>query len=292
MTFAAMKVPRWAILCLLIASSTARAELSESDATADAEGVELASSEISADLGDQSAGALNINYFTIFYGPSVKNPGSFQPTRDGQADVEHPVLLKNFFNVGYDLTDHVAVTGTGYWIWRPVRGQSFEMRDPQLRISHNELVNFSTYNLYGDIRAHFGVSDLARSNDEIFSLQAFQIQTCQIGASRLTAALYTSERPYFYGKRGFGPDFELYVAPALIFQVTPKLSSQLLFENNWSHTFGDRTVGLNFDGNDLEPGVSWDLTNWLNISPYLHLYPKTLSLASTSFGATLSVRFL
>src|SRR5690606_7855533 len=78
-----------------------------------------------------------VNYFFIFYGPSIGSPSSFQPRPNGEPDLGRPVVLKNFMTLSYAMSRDVGVSGTAYWHYQPVLGQDFTMRDPYLRVSHD-----------------------------------------------------------------------------------------------------------------------------------------------------------
>src|SRR4051812_4738726 len=62
-------------------------------------------------------GKINMTYFGIFQGPSVKNPSGFQPTPNGGTDPDRPVVLRNYMGLGYNIREGIAITGTAFWTW-------------------------------------------------------------------------------------------------------------------------------------------------------------------------------
>jgi hypothetical protein len=244
-------------------------------------------SEGEAEFGPLSR--VNMNYFGILYGPSIRNPKGYQPSNTGNPDSEKPVIVKNFLNVGYGLSDTIGVTASAYWIWQPVMGQQMTLQDPFLRVSHNSIYHDDLWNLYGDVRVHLPVTDVSRINDMNFGVQSVQVLSYRVPRSRLTVGSYGSVRVNSFGGKGYGNDMELYVAPNAFYQITPTVSLTCLYEIQTSHTFGNKAFAFNEDGMDLEPGVSWDVTPNLMVNPYLHLpIGSGFTLASTSVGMMLN----
>ena len=235
----------------------------------------------------------SLNYFGILYGPSVQDPSSFQPTINGEPDPERPVIMKNFLWVNYNLTNEIAVAPSAYFIYQPVLGQQVELRDPFLRISHSSVLHTEQFNLYADIRWHIPVSNFSRESDLRTGIQTYQVASYTIPSSRFTFGAYVSERVNFYGRRGNGNDFELYLGPNVNYQLSPKVALTMLYEATASHALGDPAFQFNNDGTDLEPGVSWDITQNLNFNPYLNFYTGgKVNLRSTAVGALIAWRLI
>lgn len=237
---------------------------------------------------------VSLNYFAIFYGPSVGEPSSYQATPTGERDENRPLLVKNYLSAGYRLSDYVSASATGYWAWRPVLGQQVFMRDPYVRIGHSSLINSGNFNLYADARLHFPITAGSREMDMLAGLQTFQMATYQLGASRWTLGLYGSARFNVYGVQGIGnPDLELYIGPNVNYQVSRNLALTLLYEMGTTHYYGDDPMNFYSEGSDLEPGLSWDITPRINVNPYLTIYTgEKISFDTTAFGMTLSLSLL
>ncbi len=229
------------------------------------------------------------NYFAIFYGPGLQNPSSLQPSPDGTPDPDKPVHLKNFFTVGYNINESMGISGTAYWIYRPVRGQQFMARDPFLRFVHASIFRAGDFNLYGDARVHFGVSSESRNNDMIGGVQAFQILSYNPGQGAFTFDLIGSARYNYFGTEGIGTDGELYLGPMASYKVGKSVTLSLLYEMGASHAYGADAFEFESDGQDLQPSVHWAITQNFAVNPYLTLYPsKGFSAKSSSFGMTVS----
>ncbi|MEK7398626.1 MAG: hypothetical protein AAB116_16965, partial [Candidatus Poribacteria bacterium] len=208
-----------------------------------------------------------LNYFGIFYGPSVTHPSGYQPTPSGEKDLFNPIILKNYLSLGYEFSEKLSISGTAYWLWRPVMGQQFIMRDPYIRLGLDQIIHTGGWNLYADARVHFPVTLASRDNDLLAAFQSFQVLTFQV--ANLTIGTYNSIRYNYFGKQGFGNDLELYLGPNLYFRMRDNLSLTLLYEVLVSHAFGERPFVFSNDGTNLSPGVAWDVTPNFYLNPYI-----------------------
>ena len=231
------------------------------------------------------ANHLTLNYFGIFFGPSLQSPTSYQPDGYGIPDKDRPIVFRNFLNLGYNLTDELAVGGTFYWTWQPVLGHQGLVQDPFLKVSHNSIFRFGDLNLYGDLRVHFPASQWSRDNNMQFGVQSVQALTYSVGSTNLLLGLVASVRADSYGDRSFGNDMEFYLAPNVNYQITQTLAFTLLYEFFANKGEGLQSYGFRGYGSDIEPGLAWDATPQLTLNPYLHLpVSGSVSLNSTSFG--------
>ena len=246
-------------------------------------------SESVAEEGSEIEKQININYFGIFYGPALQGTNSYQPAPGGQSDRDLPVILKNFLNVGHNLSEMVTVTATAYWVAQPVLDKNLEFQDPFVRASYNSILHWRGFNLYGDVRGHVPATAVSQQNDLVFGLQTFQALTYGVPESRFLYGLYASERRNFFGNEGYGNDVELYFALNMNYQFAPTLTTTLLFEVQRNHAYGDFRKGFYDNGTDIQPGISWDITPQIMVNPYLNiLLGQSVSLRSTSVGMMMS----
>ena len=185
------------------------------------------------DLGDE-AGKFTATYFGIFYGPSVSKPTGYQPTEDGSVDTDRPVMLKNFAGLGYNIADHIRITPTAYWQWLPTGGGAYSVQDPFVKLSDDSLISEGNFNLYGDLRYHAPISNFSKAADITGSYQSVQVATYVPEGTRWMVGLFSSERAYTYGSKGYGNDFEVYIAPNLGYQLTPRVQLTMLYETTSS----------------------------------------------------------
>ncbi|MFZ9595474.1 MAG: hypothetical protein ACO3A2_05290 [Bdellovibrionia bacterium] len=271
------------LLFVLLDMPTCRAEES---ALRTAEGVGL-------DTQVPEGKRLSVDLFSIFYGPSFKNPTSHLPNADGRPDPNRTVGLRNFLSLGYQLSPEVAVSGTAFWTMEPYSNTKVALQDPFVKVSDSSLWREGGWNLYGDLRTHFGMTPSSRESDLLFALQSVQGLSYEFAETGWVLGVYGSEKSNVFGKYGVGYDLELYVAPHIHYAVSPTLMLSLLYEVRLSHLFGDPVGELTSGGTDLEPGVTWNLSPSLMLNPYLTLNTTgKLSLSTTTFGLMLNWNLL
>jgi hypothetical protein len=61
----------------------------------------------------------------------------------------------------------------------------------------------------------------------------------------------------------------------------------MLYEINAVHVYQAPNTQLQSDGTDLQPGISWDVSNNFNVHPYLSMFPSNPSWQTTSVGMLL-----
>jgi len=243
---------------------------------------------------DSTHSPIWLNHYSILYGPSVRNPKSFQPSPKGGPDRERPVLVRNHLTLGYDFSETLLIAGTLPFTWIPVQGHRLEVMDPYVRVGLDHILQNDYLNYYVDLRVHFPVTRESRDQDMLAAFQMFQILTLVPGSnSSLSLDLFGSARTNFFGKQGSGADLELYLAPQLNYQMTSTVALTVLYEMGASHWFGEKPFVFHSDGTDLEPGLSWDVTPKFNLHPYLNIFPSgKVSWDSTSVGLMMNWKML
>ena len=250
--------------------------------------------ETSTTNEEDSSSPIVLNYTNVLYGPSLKNPSSYQPQTDGNPDLSRPVYMKNFLSATYGINENWAITGTGYWLYRPVLGQQLILQDPFVRLSDASVFRTKWgMNLYSDARVHFGVTSESRSADFYTGLQNFNYLSYQPDEGRFVFGLRASARYNFFGRRGSGNDTEFYLAPEANFRMAPKWALTLLYEMGASHLYGDPNDRVGNDGTDLQPGIEWDPTPDIVVNPYVTMLTGgKVNLSSTSVGMFFTWSFL
>jgi hypothetical protein len=234
---------------------------------------------------EESQTGISANYYAIFYGPSIQDPNGYQPTRTGVPDPDKPVLMKNFIDLGYGLSDTITVAADAYWTWQPYEGSDMTMQDPLVKISDSGLITAGDFNLYGDLRVHMPVTQTSRINDLLVGLQSVQVAFYSVPKTDLMIGLYSSERTNVFGTQGYGNDLELYVGPNVHYRLTDNFSLCALYDFNWNHVYGERAWLLHPNGQDIEPGFEWDVTKTVSVNPYLNfLTGGPIQMKDTSFG--------
>lgn len=238
----------------------------------------------------QSGGIpFNINYYAVFFGPSLFKPSYYQPTPSGDPDLNRPVLMKNFLSLGYSFSEVVNLSLTGFAIWEPALKEQFLIQDPFLMVSHNSILRLGNLNLYGDLRVHIPATTVSQQNNLLVGLQSFQVLSYGVGESRFVLGLNSSIRTNFYGSQGWGTDLEVYVSPNIRYQVSPTVGVAVAYEVQASHLKGVQPYRLTSDGTDIQPGVTWDILPNVTVNPFLTFQTGgKMSFKTTSLGMFLS----
>ena len=189
------------------------------------------------------------------------SPRAYQPTEDGIADSDRPVMIKNFAGLGYNMTDHIRATPTAYWQWLPTAGGAYSVQDPFIkhlgrfdrllrRISISTLIFAITAPV-----SNFSKQPTSREATRAFrSRRTFRKERagCSVCSARSGNTLTA--------RKAYGNDFEVYVGPNVAYQLTHKVQLTMIYETNLVHVYGTNPGTMEGDGTDLQPGVSIDIT--------------------------------
>ncbi len=233
---------------------------------------------------DPRRGEQELRYLGVFFGPSLSEWSAFQ------SDGVTPVTLRNFLTWNLRLDDGWRLGVTGSWSWRPVLGQALALRDPFIKLAKPNLLRIGPVSLYSDLRVHLPVTLPSRNRDLWWALQSFS--SLDWTTSWGNMGLYASARHNQYGALGEGDEWEFYLAPNFELRLSPRFAIGTLFEWGGGVPFRRDTAILFSDGLSLQPGLSWDISPDLNLSPFLRL-PLGRNVASsgadpTTVGFTLS----
>jgi hypothetical protein len=170
-----------------------------------------------------------------------------------------------------------------------------------------KLVSHGDFNMLGDLRVYLPTAKYQQTNGEVFGIQTRVVPSYVIPNSRWTlAAIFYHQWTFHsdkvdevdpYAKNAF--DSEIYAGPNVSYQLTPTLAFTALYEFD-AVQLANTPVGTyisdthSFNGyTDFEPGLSWDVTPNVNISPFLNMYPgSNMSLDTTSINVWFSFKLI
>lgn len=212
---------------------------------------------------DPRRGEQDLRYLGILFGPSLQEWSSTQ------GDPELPVAVRNFLSWNLRLNDGWRFGVTGSWSWRPVQGQDLTLRDPFIKLAKTNLIQSGDLNWYTDARFHLPLTERSRNRDLWWGIQSFNSLEWSQNWGGL--GLYASGRHNQFGSLGAGDEWEFYVAPHVELQIADSLTLTSLLEWGGGMPFGGDSGLIFSDGFTLQPGLSWDITQGLNWSPYLFI---------------------
>jgi hypothetical protein len=259
--------------------------------------------------GNQELSKWSVRFDSIYFGASVSDPGGLNSPSDtsqdgGQAD---RVFIRNQPALGYFITPDLLVGAVTRVDLFPTHQVDYGFEDSYLRLQAPKLVNRGDFNMLGDFRVYLPTAQYQQNNGEVFGIQTRVVPSYVIPNSRWTLAMVLYHQWTFhsskvdevdaYAKNAY--DSEIYAGPNVSYQLTPTLAFTALYEfdavqlaNTPVGTYISDTHSSN-GYTDFEPGLSWDVTPNVNISPFLNMYPgSNMSLDTTSINVWFSFKLI
>jgi hypothetical protein len=270
-----------AALVLLSGQSLASDDAAEEEWTPDLSEPVTSSTKNNSPSASSSSGEqsrFSLHYFGIFFGP-VLQQGNTRPTLD----------TRNFVTLNSTVAKDTSIGITGGWSWQGIPSDTAILRDPFVKISKANIVQFGSFSWYGDFRVHLPVTAESRANDLWVGMQSFHFFGWEPGPAG--AGFAFSARYNQFGGEGQGDDWELYAAPSVFWNVLPELAFNLLLEWGAGRPFGENSNLLLSNGLDIEPGLNWRISEMVLLNPYVTIPLDQTSLdlsGGTSVGMTVS----
>jgi len=229
---------------------------------------------------------IRLSYYGEFEGPAIGAFTSRKPTARGEQG--DPIDLYNSVSLGYMVGDGYKLYAQGRAQINAEGGNTLQGVNPRIGISKGDLIKIGDFSVFANLTNQFSVF----SGDYWLAPGSFQITSLPLG--RFTLGTYSDMRAFFYrGPVGTGKnDLALYLAPYVNYKLTPTLAASAWYEMAAVHKGGQ---GLTFDddGTNLSLGMSWDLSEKFNLTPYLRMYTgDVVSLESTQFLMQISATIL
>lgn len=239
-----------------------------------------------------------VSYLGWMQGPSITAPGSpYQPTTGGLDDPTNPAGVMNYVTAGYKLTPDITVSGVAEWFYTPYKGGDYTWADPFIKFKDTAIWKNSEWTFGSDARIYVPASQTSQEMGLIMQFRVSPSLSYSPAGTPWTFGLYGYAWTYMYGQYASSAPgssstphyFDLYLQPNVSYQLLPTLALTGIYEA-YGHQEVEGTPPFvnTSDPTDFQLGVSWDVTKWLNFSPYVQSYPGSFSWSSTSFGAYLA----
>jgi hypothetical protein len=234
--------------------------------------------------------------FSIYIGPSITGLGSPYQVDQYGFDMEDPgdrVGFENYLTLGYKATPEITIAGVAQFFYTPMQGGDYTIRDPYLKVSHSGVYKTDDFKIWGNARLYFGVSEASRNAGMVAGLRVDPKFRYAFPKTPWSVDLYSSVRFNFHGLYGDGKQLDLYLSPAVDYQLLPNLVFSACLETYGRHDVEGSPPFVQANAPaDIQIGPSWDITPWLNFNPYVQIYPGYFSWSSTSIGAYIDIVFL
>jgi hypothetical protein len=250
--------------------------------------------------GSAAASKWSLRFDSIYFGASVTDISS----DGGDAD---RVFIRNMPQLGYFITPDLLVGAVTRIDLFPTHQVDYAFEDSYIRLQAPKLISRGAFNMLGDLRVYLPTAAYQQNNGEVFGIQTRVVPSWVIPNSRFTLAMvlyhqWTSHSSKVdtvdaYAKNAW--DSEIYAGPNISYQMTPTLALTALYELDGvqlaNTPFGSYISDTrSFNGyTDFEPGLSWDVSPNVNISPFLNMYPGSdFSLDTTSINVWFSFKLI
>lgn len=236
---------------------------------------------------------LALNYWGIYFGPSVGSASDYNPSYDGTAgDVQN---LDGVITAGYRPTKQRLI-GIGIpQIYTPFREEKgLIISNVFVRLSDSEVIRRGKFKVGLGSRVYLPTKSDSRNAGFVTGVRFEQNVTYDVPGVPLTLGLFTYERPYFYNsKASKGNPLTLYGAPYANYLLTQRLAATLWIDLvQLKQAKGQSVSDMRNFPVGVQPGISWDVNDKLSLNPYLNMYPGNLTADSSSLGLIVSAKVL
>lgn len=234
-----------------------------------------------------------------YYGAAINDIGSsYNPNADtGKPNLKSRVNMENGVLLGYKLDAKQSLTAGVFAAQVPYGELSSSMLDLQFRYTHGSIYHNGGFNLGTQVRYYAPTSTTSSSNGSLGNIRWYQFASYEIAKSRFSVELTTYLRPYAYSDNALAASknatrLDLYMGPAVNYQISPKVKAWLLFEQLGRSKMKNGTFEMASLG-DLEPGMTLDISKRVSFSPYLDIKTHNkVSISTTTINANLTIKAL
>jgi hypothetical protein len=224
-----------------------------------------------------------LSYFGVYSTPALASftrSGTIN-TNTAQYDSSAPQNLFNQFKLDYFLSPTLFVGPIVNFQIITEHGGDLLGQDSGARIGTKQLFHTDTMNYSADLRLYAPWKPSTRKAGELMSAQTVQNFTWDVPKSKFTLGVLQVHQYYQYNGTALRDpldsntmdDVTLYFAPNVSYKLSKSFAATLWFEFYPHHILGAGIFDWSEYPTDIAPGVSWDLTENINISPQVLIYP-------------------
>jgi hypothetical protein len=246
-----------------------------------------------------------LSYLGIYAGPALTKPfGEGQiNTNTAYYDGNAPQNLYNQIKLDYYLDND-----GGFFIG-PVanfeivtsQGIQFLGQDSGFRIGHKKIIHTDSFNFSADLRFYGALKPSTAAQGEFFSPVFVHNMNWDIPHTKFSVGLLGIQTYYMF--KGNSPiqdplnpndpvDLQLYFGPNVTYHVSDSFGVAVWAEFYPYHLLGDAWNRIEFYPTDIAPGITWDITPDVNLSPQILVYPGNLTWDGLGSIIYLSAKFM
>ncbi len=292
----------WAVVVLFVAFSSQLASAASNtagDGILDVDGKATNTSSHSDKFSEMPDVLNNLyaDYFGTYHGPVLDNMSSpYTVNNKGQTNAK----FKKAMNFDSELTtayivdqDHMIGIGPDFpFLASPVLGQGLTEGDFGIKAFDKKTVDIGGLRIATNLYIQAPTSQYSQSLNMKYAIKTTPYIWYHFRGSRFMIGAWTEAKTY----QGVTADktFKLYAAPYVNYQLTPRLSANLLYEMEAHHNVGAPTA-LDFTSyeTDFQPGLVWNVTNTILVNPFVQIFTgNKVTYDTTAVGAVISARLL
>jgi hypothetical protein len=146
--------------------------------------------------------------------------------------------------------------------------------------------------MVADLRLFIPTTTASRNTTQLVTaIQSFHVTTYKFGTSRWSIRNYSSLRYNFLKEKSKGNDLLLYLAPNFDYRLSQSVAASLYYGINLSHKVKD-PFRWKTDRHYVGPGVNWNITPTVSLSPVLTFLPENPRWATTTLSGFLVAKIL
>ncbi|MBI1860593.1 MAG: hypothetical protein HYR96_06725 [Deltaproteobacteria bacterium] len=229
-------------------------------------------------------------YWTKYSGAPLANLGSpFTTGLDGSTNSKNQ-NGDNLVTLGYQINSTFR-PGIGVpFNFLPITRDVIQVKPIYVGLTDFTILEAGNLTVHGDARVYLPIGDVAALQDVRTGFRASQLVLYRIPDSNWLVGSSSYVRTYKYGDNGngFRPDLEVFVSPFASYRMTDRLYAVLWADVlQLTHSYGEG-VGLTNALMDIQPGIRWDVTESIQVNPYVNIIPGALRWDNISWGLALN----
>lgn len=259
---------------------------------------------------------IGVSTQSMLYGTRLNDPFNELTTDsdyNSDGSVASPIKSEHLVKFKYSLAKSLDLTPTLNFYIQHTDGAAnkekvnqFQWRDCFVKLSRDGIlerkIGRHTLALDGDLRYYAPTSNLSRRNNSMGSARISMNPSLRFANSKFSLAFSNNFRYWFQTRdidiasKTNDPSAlirsELYVAQQINYQATPKLNLFVLYENALdTDKLGAQNIDRPTSAADLEPGLEFQVSPRVMISPWLNWYTSQ-SIDTTTFNLTANITLL
>ena len=229
-------------------------------------------STVNGTAGPSSAlSNFGFSYFGNFHGGTLHAlDSSYTVDRNGKLSKAYGINFDSSVTAAYMFSPSIGLGPEVPFLLVPVRGKGFILGDVGLKAFNKKTVTDGGFTLATNLSIQAPTSDASQARHMSFAVKTTPSARYAFSHSRFGVGTFTEAKAYIGVIRD--KTFKLWAAPYVNYQLSPKISANLLYEMEAHHDVGQAGVGFNNYQTDLQPGIVWIVTPQVFVNPYVQIF--------------------